>query len=504
MTDLDGGLTVLGVVGAGAMGQGIAQAALTGGLSVILHDIRPEALARARHAIATRLSRLVEKGQLDAAARDQALERLTLAERLEGLADAEAVVEAVVEDLGVKTKVFAALEDVVGGDVPLASNTSAIPIARLAAGRRRRGRIAGMHFFNPVPVMKLVELVAAPETAAETLDRLAALAGRLGRVPVRVRDTPGFLVNHGGRAYITEALHIVAEGVATPAEIDRVMTECCGYPLGPFALMDLTGIDVNLPVTRLVHEGHGWDPRLRTTPGHAALLDAGLLGRKTGRGFYRYDEQGRRQDMPQPPPAPVAAPARKVVLLAEDARLIQLCRDLEVEALDQDDGESPLLIALPRGRDCAQICFDAGLDPARLVAVDTEFDTSRVMTLMTAPGADPGVRDRVAALIAAAGVEPIVIRDSAGFIAQRIQAMVGNLGCELAQRRLAAPEDIDRAMELGLNYPVGPLALVDRMGPGRVHDMLVRMQAITGDDRYRPSLWLRRRALLGLSALTPD
>lgn len=501
MVDFANGPATLGIIGAGAMGQGIAQVAIAGGLTVRLFDLDDGARDKAAKAIDGRLARNVEKDRMSQADKDAAMARLHLAGAIGDLADCDAVVEAVVEDVEVKRRVFTELEGVVGEGCLLASNTSSIPIAKIARPLTHRGRVAGLHFFNPVPLMKLVEVVAAPETAAETLDQLEALGRRLGREPVQVKDTPGFLVNLAGRAYITEALHILHEGVATPAQIDRVMRDCCGYRMGPFELMDLTGIDVNYPVSMTVYEGFFHDQRLRTTPGHAALFNAGRLGRKTGAGWHDYDEAGQRVDEPAPPPAPAAEAATSLVLLVEDPRIIQLARQTGVTLLDIDDGESPIVAALPRGRDATQAAFDTGVDPTRLVALDTEFDTTARMTLMVPPGGDPACRDRVAAWLLAAGVEPEVIQDSPGFIAQRIQAMVVNLGAEIAQAGLAAPADIDRAVKLGLNYPNGPLELADHMGPGRVYDMLVRLQQITGDDRYRPSLWLRRRALLGLSAL---
>ncbi|MEQ9815567.1 MAG: 3-hydroxyacyl-CoA dehydrogenase NAD-binding domain-containing protein, partial [Azospirillaceae bacterium] len=398
MVDFARDEATLGVVGAGAMGQGIAQVALTGGLKVRLFDVDAGARQAARDQVGKRLDRLVEKGQLDETARDAALGRLALADTLDAFADCDAVVEAVVERLEVKREVFTALEAIVRPDCLLASNTSSIPIARIASALRHRGRVAGLHFFNPVPLMKLVEVVAAPDSTEETLTALEALGRRLGRDPVRVKDVPGFLVNLAGRAYITEALHILGEGVAGVADIDAVMRECCGYRMGPFELMDLTGLDVNYPVCMTVFEGFFADPRLRTTPGHAALYNAGRLGRKTGQGFHTYAE-GRKVEA-DGPPTPSPGPLPAIVLLAEDARLLQLARDTGVVVLSADDGASPIVTALPRGRDATQAAFDTGVDPARLVAVDTEFDTSARITVMTPPGADKQARDLVAGWLA--------------------------------------------------------------------------------------------------------
>src|SRR6185312_1071344 len=283
MSEHRGTLDTIGVIGAGAMGAGIAQAALTAGLGVILHDANEAALIRARGEVQARLARLAEKGQITAEAAADAGRRLTLAERLEALAPAQIVIEAIIEQLEPKQRLFAALEDIVPASTVLATNTSSLPVAAIARVCRHRERVCGLHFFNPVPLMRLVEVIRAADTSEATIQRALALAQRLGKTPVRVEDVPGFLVNLLGRAYLTEALHIEHEGVAPVATIDRIMREAAGFRMGPFELMDLTGIDVNFPATRVVYEGFQHDPRLKTTVLHESLFMAGQLGRKTGR-----------------------------------------------------------------------------------------------------------------------------------------------------------------------------------------------------------------------------
>ena len=491
----------LGVVGAGAMGAGIAQLAATAGLPVRLVDVRAGAARDARDAIAARLARSVEKGRLDAAEREARVGRIRPVADLSDLADCPLVIEAIVEDLSAKTDLFQRLERIVTANAVLATNTSSLPIGAIAAALQRRDRVAGLHFFNPVPVMTLVELIAGPDTAPAVLDALEALARHLGRTPVRVKDTPGFLVNLGGRAYYTEALAIQHESVATPAQIDAVLCDGLGFRMGPFALMDLTGMDVNYPVTRFLHESHFADPRLRSTPLHRYRLDTGQLGRKSGRGHYDYAE-GAATPSADAKASPEAA-AEAVVLVDDHPALADLLTTCGARVLGpgQDDGRSPLLAA-PVGEDASALAARRGLDFRRLVACDMIPDTASRVTVMTPPGGDGAVRDAVVALLARAR-KVTAIADSPGFIAQRMAAMIANLGCEMAQGGLAAPADIDLAMRLGLNYPRGPLELADALGPDVVLNILTTVQALTGDDRYRPSGWLRRRAGLGLSALTP-
>ncbi len=502
MIDVAAADFVLGVVGSGAMGSGIAQVALTGGLTVRLYDTSTAQLEKARAAIFARLDRLAEKGEAKAEAIAAAKQRLALVPDISALAPCRVVIEAIYENLEVKRQVFQALESAVGEEAILASNTSSIPIAAIAQACRRRQRIAGMHFFNPVPLMRLVEIIAAADTAPAVVATLSELGRRMGRTPVAVKDAPGFLVNLGGRAYYQEALHILQESVATPEDIDLVMRECCGFRMGPFELLDLTGIDVNYPVSEIVHKGYWYDPRIKTTPLHESMFLAGRFGRKTGHGFHRYDAEGKKLAAPPTATTRAAVPARVIVPEASEG-LIELAVAAKVETIAPDDGKSPIVVA-PWGEDATTIAVRLGLDPRRTVAVDLAHDTSKRITIMAPPGADPAMGDAVAAMLSAAGRAVTRIKDSPGFITQRITAMIANLGCEMAQMGLASPADIDKAMQLGLNYPAGPLGFADRMGVKRTYELIGRLFEVTGSDRYRPSLWLRRRALLGLSATAAD
>lgn len=496
MTTLTDSDLIIGVVGAGAMGAGIAQIAAASGRTVLVYDGRPGAAAAARDGVLARFARRVADGKADAAALEMLSRNVQAVDDLAALAPCGLVIEAIIEDVEAKRGLFAQLAGLVAADAVLASNTSSIPIGVLAAKLPQPERVAGLHFFNPVPVMKLVEVIRTPDTADWVVEGLLTLARAMGRTPVEVRDTPGFLVNFGGRAYTTEALAIVQENVATPAQVDAIMRDCCGFRMGPFELMDLTGMDVNYPVTAFVHQNHFADPRLRSTPQHRYLFDIGQLGRKTGRGFFDYRD-GATQ--PGADAESSALPAAAVVVPEPTAALLALLADIGVPVLAQDDGRAPILAALS-GEDGSSFCARTGADHHRLVALDLTFDVSRRITLMTPPQADPAVVAQVVALFAASRAVT-VIADSAGFVAQRICAMVANLGCEMAQIGLARPADIDTAMRLGLNYPLGPLALADRMGTGALFEVMTQLQRQSGDDRYRPSQWLRRRAQLGLSAL---
>jgi 3-hydroxybutyryl-CoA dehydrogenase len=489
-------IATLGIVGAGAMGQGIAQIAIQNGLSVMLYDMATGAADSARTSVLQRLDRLAAKGQADVTG---APERLRAIASYAEFSNCDVVIEAVVERLDAKRAVFTDLENVVRDDAILASNTSSLSVGEIARVCRHRNRIAGMHFFNPVPLMRLVEIVRAPSSSETTIEALTGLAKTLGRTPIEVKDTPGFLVNLGGRALNTEALATLQENVANSAQIDAILRDCCGFRMGAFELMDLTGMDVNFPVTEIVWNGYFNDPRLRSTPRHASLFRSGQLGRKTGIGYYEYRDG---QAIVPSPDADVSGDLPAAVVLADGEALPrELCEAAGVSILSRDDGRAPILAAL-WGEDCTEAAGRLGVDFRRLVAVDPSGKSDVRITLMTAPGADGAIVRSVAALCGKAGRKVSVIADSPGFVAQRICAMVMNLGCEMAQIGLAPPAVIDKALQLGLNYPVGPLAMADQWGVDRVYHVISTIQRITGDDRYRPSQWLRRRAKLGLSALS--
>jgi 3-hydroxybutyryl-CoA dehydrogenase len=451
---------------------------------VVLFDLDAAALAKAGEDIASRIVRMVEKGQLPAEAVEDARGRLTLAASLSDFATCDVVVEAIVERLEPKQALFAELEGIVGPQAVLASNTSSLSIAAIAKRCRDRSRVCGLHFFNPVPLMKLVEVVVAPMTSEATTARAKALSQVLGKVAVTVKDGPGFLVNLQGRAYVTEALALVHERVADPATVDRIMRGGAGFRMGPFELMDLTGIDVNYPVSTYIHQGYHYDPRLKTTPLHALMADAGLFGRKTGRGFHDYSEGAAAYAAPEPSGLQIRP------RFAEPSPHWALLGDVEA-------GEDIALVA-PLGEDCAGACHRLGLDPKATVAIDFTGAGSKHLTVMAAVGGDAAAA-AVGDWLRGLGFAVEVIADSPGFVLQRVLAMIANLGCELAQTGVGAPADIDTAMKLAQNYPKGPLEWAEWLGLARCLEIMRQLQAVTGSDRYRPSLWLRRRALLGLS-----
>ena len=495
----------IGIVGAGVMGRGIAQLLLQAGCPVRFYDSQHEALEGAAQFISKMIGRQVAKGRYAQSEADSMLAGLSLCRGLDELASCRIVIEAIVERLDAKQQLFVQLENIVSGDAILASNTSSLLVSDIAAACARPQRVAGLHFFNPVPLMRVVEVIPAVLTDMAVIEELSSLIAATGHRAVVAADQPGFLVNHAGRGFVTEALRILEEGVAQPVDIDRVMREAMGFRMGPFELMDLTGLDVSGKVMQSVYEQFLQEPMYRPSSLVAPRVAAGLFGRKTGRGFYHYRD-GQRLE-PEPDPAPQISQTR-VWLDGADGeagqRLAQLLQAGGAQLVTAPESDDAIIVLQPWGSDLSQSCADRNLDPTRSVAVDPLPQADTLHTLMLSPVTAPAVRDSMHGLLAAAGAQVTVINDSPGFISQRMLAMIVNIAATIAQRRIASVPDIEAAVTLGLGYPHGPLAWGDRVGGGRIVEILDNLFRLTRDPRYRPAPWLRRRAQCGVSLLTDE
>jgi 3-hydroxybutyryl-CoA dehydrogenase len=279
----------VGVLGAGTMGAGIAQVAAQSGYEVVLYDVFEEAVQGAALRLGGLLRRLAEKGKLTAEEAEAAIARITPTTELEAMEGVQVVVEAAPERLDIKKSLFTQVEEVVSSEAILASNTSTLSITEIATVLNDPSRVAGMHFFNPAPLLPLVEVIAGAATAPETVDTLVALAISFGKKPVRVKDVPGFIVNRVARPFHLEALRLLEQGVADVATIDRLMREGGGFRMGPFELQDLIGIDINYAASQSVYEAYFQAPRFRPSWRQRQQVESGMLGRKTGRGWYEYD-----------------------------------------------------------------------------------------------------------------------------------------------------------------------------------------------------------------------
>ncbi|MEU2128690.1 3-hydroxyacyl-CoA dehydrogenase [Streptomyces sp. NPDC018352] len=501
------------IVGAGAMGRGIAQWAATAGHTVELCDVRTEAVTAAVDFVRSMLERAVQKGRMSAADSAAALARLVpLDDPWAQGPDVELVIEAVREDLGTKTEVFGRLEQALPAAAVFATNTSSLPVTRIAAGLKDPTRLAGLHFFNPVPLMKIVEIVPGAATRPEIPPALTALVESCGHRAVTVADTPGFLVNHAGRGLVTEALALLEETVGDPADIDRIARDVLGLRMGPFELMDLTGLDVTAAVIDSIWQGFRYADRLRPSYLTPNRVTAGLHGRKTGHGWYAY---GPEAPAPVPEP-PVTGDADRPVFVhgtegqERDAAALRAALTAAGAVVETGDGPSAgALVLVPVwGTTVAGAVAGDGLPARRTFGVDPLPAAGRRRVLAVTPAADPAAaRDARAVLARAAeGDEPwavSVVRDTAGSVAQRLLASIVSVAAGIAERSIAAPADIDLAVTAGLGYPVGPLAWGDRIGADRMLELHRALHQATGDPRHRPSRWVTERAQLSLALTDP-
>jgi 3-hydroxybutyryl-CoA dehydrogenase len=477
------------VIGAGTMGRGIAQVALAAGHRVSLVDLSADQREVARDEIARRL----ERGHPEIAG--------TLAERLSTVASISEVpaapntlvVEAVLEDLAVKTSVFAQAGQHFGADCILATNTSSLSITEIAAGTGLASRVVGMHFFNPVPLMRLVEVVTGLQTDAAVADTVAEVATAWGKDVARVKSAPGFIVNRVARAFYGEALRLVEEKATDPSTIDETLRCAGGFKMGPFELMDLIGNEVNASVTRTVWTAFNFDPRFNPSRIQDELVAAGRFGRKTGRGFYEYAESATR---PLAAIAEAGAPPPSVELRGACSQLETILErsGVPVTRTPSDDPCVVLtdhtVLRVTRGDTARTEAARAGTQVALL---DRTVDPL-VATGLAVAGSHATAVVAAAALLGAAGMVAHPVEDVPGLVVARTLSLIANEAYETALQGIATPDDIDLAMQLGTNYPIGPFEWTRRWGREAVLEILDALSDFYRDPRYRASRLMREPA----------
>lgn len=496
------------VIGAGAMGSGIAQVAAQAGHRVVLFDTRQGAAEAAVAGLRSTFAALVAKGKLSQDAAQAAGARLSAAQRLADCAGAALVIEAIAEDLGAKRELVRVLDAIVDDTAIIATNTSSLSITAIAAGSKLPGRVAGMHFFNPAPILPLVEIVSGLATSPRIAATLHATAIAWHKTPVHARSTPGFIVNRCARPFYGEALRLLAEHATDVATLDAVMRDAGGFRMGPFELMDLVGLDVNLAVTRSVWQATFNDPRYTPSFLQQEMVDAGLLGRKSGRGFHDY-AAGAVRPAASTEPA-FAAPSRVVVYgeLGIAAPLVARMRDggaaVEVAARASPVADATGLIgaggawlALTDGRTATARAIATGA--RELVVFDLALDYASAPRIAVAR-ADTCSDTAYAAAVGAlqsAGLAVSRLDDVAGLAVMRSVCMLANEASDAVREGIGSATEIDLAMQKGVNYPRGPLAWADAIGAARVCEVLANLGAHYGEDRYRISPYLARRAATG-------
>jgi 3-hydroxybutyryl-CoA dehydrogenase len=491
----------VGVVGAGTMGRGIAQVCATAGYTVVIFDVVSGVAKDGLNFIQKILYRSADKGRITEGEASTALGRITLANSLGDMADCVIILEATAENYDIKKDLFRQLDDIVSNTTVFATNTSSLSVTKIAAATRFPDRVVGLHFFNPPPLMALVEIVYILKNNTQLINNIVRFVTRLGKTAIRVKDSPGFIVNHIGRALITEAFAVLGEGVAEATDIDRVLRDNLDFKMGPFELLDLTGLDISHPVTEQIFDQFYNDPFYRPSEISEVRVAGGVTGRKTGGGFYRYNNNKAVIPVEPNSPSILKVPSIWIDPRASDNLKMVLA---EAGANLVEKSKAEISIVTPIGCDATTTSVEMGLDAERTVAVDEFTGILKRRVVMTTPVTNKLARDAVWGLLAADGTPVTVIEDSVGFISQRVIAMIINLGCQVAAKGIASPTDIDIAVKLGLNYPYGPLEWGDRLGASTIVRILDGLFDLMHDPRYRVCPWLRRRALLGVSLLTPN
>lgn len=494
---------IVAVVGTGAMGAGIAQVAAAAGHPVKLLDNRPGAAQKAIDGIRAQFAKLADKGKMSAEAAQAAGERLIAVEQLAELADAALVVEAIVENLEAKQKLYRELEDIVGSDCIFGTNTSSISVTSIGSALQRPERLAGLHFFNPAPLMALVEIVSGLATDRAVADTLYATAAAWGKTPVHARSTPGFIVNRCARPYYAEALRILNEGGGDCATLDAVMREAGGFKMGPFELMDMIGHDVNFAVTRSVWNAFYNDPRFTPSLIQQELVDAGFFGRKSGRGFYDYREGAER---PEPKTAVAQALPEKIVLHGHSAAAQAIADRLYERKIEYSWGEASdgriaevgdAVIFVTDGRTATRLAAETGI--ANVVVIDLCLDYSSATRIAVGAAINcwaPAVGAAIG-LLQAAGFAVSRLGDIPGLAVMRTVAMLANEAADAVNQGVCDAAAADAAMRLGVNYPRGPLAWADAVGLAQICKVLANLASHYGEDRYRVSPLIQQHVLAG-------
>jgi 3-hydroxybutyryl-CoA dehydrogenase len=511
----------VGVVGAGTMGAGIAQVASLAGFDTFLHDPFPEALERGVGGIGAGLAKGAERGRWPADEASAAERRLHPAPALADLAGCDLVIEAAPEDLELKRKLFADLAEICGSDILLATNTSSLPVTAMASAVPRPENVVGMHFFNPAPLMPLLEVVAGADSSPDAVETARAVGERMGKRVIIASDGPGFLANRCARPVGMESLRLFGDGIADHATIDRIVRMGAGYRMGPFELMDLVGIDTGFEVSKSFYEQSFHEPRWRPSRIQARMVQSGRFGRKSGRGYYDYSGDSHRPGDPEPPPA--GSPGGSV-LVAGESRLAEELRELavgagwEVHEPGETNGDSPdLAIDAEVGRIALMpepmleglqaplcvLCVDGSLAELDVGGAAVGFhalpplDSSRVVEMTRTAGTDDAAALAADAFFRSLGKHVEWVGDAPGLVLGRIVCQLVNEACFAITEGVGSPEDVDLALRLGYGHPRGPLEWADTIELDQIIATLDALYDELHEERYRAAPLLRRMVAEG-------
>ena len=484
---------ILGVVGAGTMGAGIAQLGCAAGFRTLLHDPLPEALDAGERRVRDGLGRWAAKGRVG----PDAAGLLEPARSLEDLADCDLVIEAAPERPDLKRELFAALSAACRDDVVLATNTSSIPVTSLAGSATRPENVVGMHFFNPPPLMELLEVIRADQTADRALELARTTGEAMGKRVILAADGPGFLVNRCGRPFSGEGLRVLGERVATAEQIDRICRMAGGFRMGPFELMDLVGVDVGFEVAKSFAELSFGEPRWRPSPIQARMVAAGRLGRKSGRGYYEYADDGSYRPADPEPPAPGGGDGTLVSIvgdgqvadgLRERARAAgfelreggptELVVDAGTTPAAHVPGGAPLLVL------CAASSLAARGEPGA-VGFGLLAPLGSLVELTRGPATQSFAAEAAESFFTRLGFHAEWVEDAPGLVLARIVCQLVNEAWFAVGEGVGSEQDVDTGLELGLGHPRGPIAWGQAIGPEHVTAVLDGLWRERREERYR-------------------
>lgn len=501
LTALDISKTV-GVIGAGTMGIGIAQVAAKYGHPVKLLDQNKAAIEKGLKAMEAGLAKLVSRGRMEAAEVQALMARITPCDSSAQLADCSLVVEAIVENLEVKQSLFKALESICADDTILATNTSSISVTAIGAVLDRPENLVGMHFFNPAPIMKLVEVVAGLASSKTVVETTADTAIAWGKKIVIAKSTPGFIVNRIARPFYAESLRLLEESAASEATLDAVIRDAAGFRMGPFELMDLIGHDVNYSVTETVFNSYYQDKRFLPSLIQKELVAGGFLGRKSGRGFYQY---GEAADKPEPSVSESSFKPDAIVIegdLGVAGSLAKLADAAGIKVTVTDGAGlikiGGTILALTDGRTATRRAKEGGIQNLVLFDLLGSYESNTRITIAPAMQASPEALDQAVGFFAALGKTVSVIGDAPGLCVMRTVCMLANEGADAVYQGVCDVPAVDDAMRYGLNYSRGPMAWADEIGLDHVCLVLANLQSSYGLDRYRTSLLLQQYSDAGI------
>ena len=484
------------VIGAGTMGIGIAQVAALAGHTVFLYDAKEDANLSAVKSLQNNLEKLVVKEKMTPDIVSGILKNIQPINDLHAAKEVALVIEAIFENLGAKRALFEALEAIVSPHCIFASNTSSISITALANGLKHPKRVVGMHFFNPVPVMKLVEVVSGLQTDPAVANAIFELSSQWHKVAVHTKSTPGFIVNRIARPYYAEALAMIQEQVASPLEIDACL-KSAGFKMGPCALMDLIGHDTNFAVTSSMYEANFFDKRFVPSLIQKELVDGALLGRKSGQGFFDYSTEAVQPELHFPPAKPL--PSKIKILLNGSHPLIEFfaeqlnAANIRFDRIEDSEwtgiSYNQIEIKVTDGLIASEMDHDA-------VLIDQCLSPSKGMYLAWTHSISSSkeIMRSVENFLINLNIQPIKVLDAPGLIVARTLGMIINEACDAVTQGVCTQEAVDSAMQLGVNYPQGPFAWLDQWSASDVAFLIDGLDDFYCGERYRVSPMLRRKS----------